>query len=240
MTVRYETQGARNASTCCPAGDKIFTGLAEFGNPEERVDRAITALRGGSGVLVTDDEGRENEGDIIFPAENITENQMAVLIRECSGIVCLCLTPEKADELKLPLMVLENDSKFGTAFTVSIEAAKGVTTGVSAHDRALTIRTAARVDARPEDLHRPGHVFPLRARARGVLERRGHTEATVDLMRFAGFQPCGVLCELTNPDGTMARLPEIIAFSKKHGMPVLTVEDIVSYRMAKEDLAATG
>ena len=240
MTVRYETQGARNASTCCPAGDKIFAGLAEFGNPEERVERAITALRGGSGVLVTDDEGRENEGDIIFPAENITENQMAILIRECSGIVCLCLTPEKADELKLPLMVLENDSKFGTAFTVSIEAAKGVTTGVSAHDRALTIRTAARVDARPEDLHRPGHVFPLRARAGGVLERRGHTEATVDLMRFAGFQPCGVLCELTNPDGTMARLPEIIAFGRKHGMPVLTVEDIVSYRTTKEDLAATG
>jgi len=217
-----------------------FSLLTEFGGSEERVKRAIDALRSGAGVLVTDDEGRENEGDIIFPAENISESQMAVLIRECSGIVCLCLTPEKADALNLPLMVLENYSKYGTAFTVSIEAAAGVTTGVSAHDRALTIRTAARPDARPADLHRPGHVFPLRARAGGVLERRGHTEATIDLMRLAGFQPCGVLCELTNPDGTMARLPEIVAFGKKHGMPVLTVEDIVSYRMVREGLAATG
>ena len=211
--------------------------LAEFGNSEERVERAIAALRAGSGILVTDDEGRENEGDVIFPAENIAESQMALLIRECSGIVCLCLTPEKADALRLPLMVRENNSKFGTAFTVSIEAAQGVTTGVSARDRALTVRTAARVDARPEDLHRPGHVFPLRARAGGVLERRGHTEATVDLMRLAGFLPCGVLCELTNPDGTMARLPEIVAFGNKHGMPVMTVEDLVSYRMAKDEFA---
>ena len=206
--------------------------LAEFGNSEDRVERAIAALRGGSGVLVTDDEGRENEGDIIFPAEHITESQMAILIRECSGIVCLCLTPEKADALRLPLMVQKNDSKYGTAFTVSIEAANGVTTGVSAHDRAITVRAAAKPDAKPDDLHRPGHVFPLRARADGVLQRRGHTEATVDLMRLAGFQPCGVLCELTNPDGTMARLPEIIVFGNKHGMPVLTVEDIVNYRMS--------
>ena len=205
--------------------------LAEFGNSEERIERAIAALRDGSGILVTDDEERENEGDIIFPAENITESQMAILIRECSGIVCLCLTPEKADYLNLPLMVRENSSKYGTAFTVSIEAAKGVTTGVSAHDRALTVRTAARADAQPEDLHRPGHIFPLRARAGGVLERRGHTEATVDIMRLAGFQPCGVLCELTNPDGTMARLMEIAAFGKKHGMPVMTVDDLVNYRM---------
>ena len=211
--------------------------LAEFGNSEERVERAIAALRAGSGILVTDDEGRENEGDVIFPAENITESQMAILIRECSGIVCLCLTPEKADALRLPLMVRENNSKYGTAFTVSIEAAKGVTTGVSARDRALTVRTAARVGAQPEDLHRPGHVFPLRARASGVLERRGHTEATVDLMRLSGFQPCGVLCELTNPDGTMARLSEIVAFGKKHGMPVMTVEDLVNFRMARNEFA---
>ena len=210
--------------------------LTEFGNSAERVERALQALRAGQGVLVTDDEGRENEGDIIFPAENLTDVQAAMLIRECSGIVCLCLTPEKADALELPLMIEKNDSRYGTAFTVTIEAAEGVTTGVSAHDRALTIRTAARDNARPEDLHRPGHVFPLRARAGGVLERRGHTEATVDLMRLAGFKPCGVLCELTNPDGTMARLPEIITFGKEHGMPVLTVEDIAEYRMARENL----
>ncbi|MDR1727920.1 MAG: 3,4-dihydroxy-2-butanone-4-phosphate synthase [Acidobacteriota bacterium] len=208
--------------------------LAGFGDAEERVERALEALRAGKGVLVADDEGRENEGDIIFPAENLTDSQAAMLIRECSGIVCLCMTPEKADALKLPLMVERNDSKYGTAFTVSIEAAEGVTTGVSAHDRALTIRTAARDGARPEDLHRPGHVFPLRAREGGVLERGGHTEATVDLMRLAGFKPCGVLCELTNPDGTMARLPEIIEFGRRHGMPVLTVEDIVKYRLARE------
>ena len=210
--------------------------LTEFGNPEERVERALQALCAGKGVLVTDDEGRENEGDIIFPAENLTDAQAAMLIRECSGIVCLCMTPEKADALELPLMVEKNDSRYGTAFTITIEAAEGVTTGVSAHDRALTIRTAARDDVRPADLHRPGHVFPLRARAGGVLERRGHTEATVDLMRLAGFKPCGVLCELTNPDGTMARLPEIIAFGRKHDMPVLTVEDIVKYRTMRENL----
>ena len=209
--------------------------LTEFGNPRERVERAVAALHDGSGVLVTDDEERENEGDIIFPAEDITESQMAVLIRECSGIVCLCLTPEKADALQLPLMVRENSSKYGTAFTVSIEAAKGVTTGVSAYDRALTVRTAVRTDAKPEDLHHPGHIFPLRARKGGVLERRGHTEATVDLMRLAGFQPCGVLCELTNPDGSMAKLPEIVAFGKKHGMPVMTVEDLVNYRVMKRE-----
>ncbi|MDR0843074.1 MAG: 3,4-dihydroxy-2-butanone-4-phosphate synthase [Acidobacteriota bacterium] len=209
--------------------------LSEFGDSEERVERALQALREGKGVLVADDEGRENEGDIIFPAENLTDSQAAMLIRECSGIVCLCMTPEKTDALDLPLMVEKNDSRYGTAFTVTIEAAEGVTTGVSAHDRALTIRIAARDDARPEDLHRPGHVFPLRARAGGVLERRGHTEATVDLMRLAGFKPCGVLCELTNPDGTMARLPEVVEFGRRHGMPVLTVEDIAEYRMAREN-----
>jgi 3,4-dihydroxy 2-butanone 4-phosphate synthase len=209
--------------------------LAAYGDPAERVEKALEALQNGQGVLVTDDEGRENEGDLIFPAESITEEQMAMLIRECSGIVCLCLTPEKVDALKLPMMVQNNDSRYGTAFTISIEAAQGVSTGVSAHDRTLTIHTAVSDDAKPEHLHRPGHVFPLRARAGGVLERRGHTEATVDLMRLAGLKPCGVLCEVTNPDGTMARLPEIVAFGKKHGMPVLTVEDLASYRMANSN-----
>lgn len=209
--------------------------LAAFGDPAERVEKALAALRNGQGVLVTDDEGRENEGDLIFPAESITESQMAMLIRECSGIVCLCLTPEKADTLKLPMMVQKNDSRYGTAFTVSIEAAEGVSTGVSARDRVHTIHTAVADGAKPEHLHRPGHVFPLRARAGGVLERRGHTEATVDLMRLAGFKPCGVLCELTNPDGTMARMPEIVAFGQKHAMPILTVEDLAGYRMARED-----
>jgi 3,4-dihydroxy 2-butanone 4-phosphate synthase len=206
--------------------------LTPFGPPLERVGKALEALSHGRGVLVVDDEARENEGDLIFPAESITEAQMAMLIRECSGIVCLCLTEGKVDALGLPLMVEKNTSRYQTAFTVSIEAARGVTTGVSAADRTVTVRTATADDARPEDLHRPGHVFPLRARRGGVLERAGHTEATVDLMHLAGLKPCGVLCELTNPDGTMATLPEVVAFARKNNLTVLTVEDLIQYRHA--------
>jgi 3,4-dihydroxy 2-butanone 4-phosphate synthase len=204
--------------------------LAEFGEPLERVEKALVTLRAGQGVLVTDDEGRENEGDLIFAAERINEGQMAMLIRECSGIVCLCLTPDKVKTLGLPMMVEKNSSRFGTAFTVSIEAARGVTTGVSAHDRVATVRAAVADEAAPEHLNRPGHIFPLKACAGGVLERQGHTEATVDLMRLAGLRPYGVLCELTKADGTMARLPEIAAFARAHAMTVLTVADLVEYR----------
>jgi 3,4-dihydroxy 2-butanone 4-phosphate synthase len=204
--------------------------LEAFGAPAERMERALESLRSGSGVLVTDDESRENEGDLIFPAQTLTEAQMALLIRECSGIVCLCLTAEKVRALNLPMMTDVNSSRFGTAFTVSIEAAQGVTTGVSARDRVTTIRAAIADNAQPDDLCRPGHVFPLRARPGGVLERPGHTEATVDLMRLAGLKPCGVLCEVTNPDGTMARLPEIAAFARSRSLPVITVEDLASYR----------
>lgn len=207
--------------------------LTQFGTPLERVENALNSLRCGRGVIVTDDEHRENEGDIIFAAETITEEQMAILIRECSGIVCLCLTSEKVHELGLPMMVKNNTSRFKTAYTVTIEAAEGVTTGVSAADRVTTIKTAVADTAVPEDLHRPGHVFPLRARPGGVLERRGHTESVVDMMRLAGLKPCGVLCELTNNDGTMARMPEIISFSVKHDMPVVTVDDLVHYRSSE-------
>jgi len=209
--------------------------LSKWGAPTERVERALKALCDGRGVLVTDDEDRENEGDLIFCADTITEAQMAMLIRECSGIVCLCMPGEKIEELGLPMMVEENTSRYGTAFTVSIEAAEGVTTGVSATDRVKTVRTAAAKGARPAALHSPGHVFPLRARSGGVLERDGHTEATVDLMRLAGLGDCGVLCELTNPDGTMAKLPEIAAFGEKHDIPVLTVGDLKEYRREREN-----
>ena len=205
--------------------------LDSFGTPLERAERAIAAIKAGQGVLIVDDEDRENEGDLIYAAETITPKQMALLIRECSGIVCLCLTDEKADALQLEPMVKNNTNKNGTAFTVTIEAARGVTTGVSASDRVTTIRAAVAPDAKPEDLNRPGHIFPLRARPGGVLERRGHTEVTCDLARLAGLTPAGVLCELTNEDGTMARLPEVAAFARKHGMPLATVEDIVKYRM---------
>lgn len=200
----------------------------------ERVERALEALRAGSGVLVTDDEGRENEGDLIFAAQSLTREQVALLIRECSGIICLCLTGDAVDRLELPMMVANNGSRFQTAFTVSIEAAVGVTTGVSAADRLATIRAAVADEVHPSHLTSPGHVFPLRARPGGVLERRGHTEATVDLMRLAGLKPCGVLCELTNRDGSMARMPEIVAFSRRHRFPLVTVDDLVRYRTLRE------
>ncbi|WP_419175872.1 3,4-dihydroxy-2-butanone-4-phosphate synthase [Desulfosediminicola sp.] len=204
--------------------------LSQFGNSHERVEKALAALQAGEGVLVVDDEDRENEGDLIYSVENLTNEQMALMIRECSGIVCLCLTDEKIQSLNLSPMVVSNTSANQTAFTVSIEAKEGVTTGVSAADRVTTIKTAAAVDAKPEDLCHPGHVFPLRAQPDGVLARRGHTEGTVDLMKLAGLQPAGILCEVTNVDGTMARLPEIVEFGKKHDMVVLTIEDIVAFR----------
>ncbi|EIA1495458.1 3,4-dihydroxy-2-butanone-4-phosphate synthase [Vibrio parahaemolyticus] len=204
--------------------------LAEFGDPITRVENALIALKEGRGVLLLDDEDRENEGDIIYSVEHLTNEQMALMIRECSGIVCLCLTDAQADKLELPPMVVNNNSANQTAFTVSIEAKVGVTTGVSAADRVTTIKTAANPHAKPGDLARPGHVFPLRARPGGVMTRRGHTEGTIDLMQMAGLQPAGVLCEVTNPDGTMAKAPEIVAFGRLHNMPVLTIEDMVMYR----------
>lgn len=204
--------------------------LAEFGDPITRVENAVTALQEGRGVILLDDEDRENEGDIIYSVEHLTNQQMALMIRECSGIVCLCLTDAQADKLELPPMVVNNNSANQTAFTVSIEAKVGVTTGVSAADRVTTIKTAANPNAKPDDLARPGHVFPLRARPGGVMTRRGHTEGTVDLMQMAGLQPAGVLCEVTNPDGTMAKTPELAAFGRLHNMPVLTIEDMVTYR----------
>ncbi|MCX2497630.1 3,4-dihydroxy-2-butanone-4-phosphate synthase [Plesiomonas shigelloides] len=206
--------------------------LSAFGSPIERVEQGLAALRAGRGVLVLDDEDRENEGDLIFAAETITPEQMALTIRHGSGIVCLCITEARRCQLELPMMVEVNSSQNQTAFTVTIEAAHGVTTGVSAQDRVTTIRAAIADDARPSDIHRPGHVFPLRAQDGGVLARRGHTEATIDLMRLAGFKPYGVLCELTNDDGSMARTPEVIEFARQHQMPVLTIEDLVAYREA--------
>lgn len=212
--------------------------LSEFGTPSERVERALEALRQGVGVMVLDDEDRENEGDMVFAAENMTVEQMAMAIRYGSGIVCLCLTEERRRQLELPMMVEHNTSHYQTGFTVTIEAAEGVTTGVSAADRMTTVRAAIADDARASDLNRPGHVFPLRAQPGGVLTRGGHTEASVDLATLAGFKPAAVLCELTNDDGSMARAPEVIAFAKQHGMPVLTIEDLVAYRQAAERKAS--
>ncbi len=205
--------------------------LSPFGTAEGRVKAAIEAFKQGNGVLVLDDENRENEGDLIFPAETITTAQMAVLIRYGSGIVCLCITDELCRQLDLPPMVQHNTSVNKTAFTVTIEAAKGVTTGVSAADRVTTIKAAIAEGAKPQDLHRPGHIFPLRAAENGVLTRNGHTEAAVDLARLAGYKQAGVICEITNDDGSMARAPQIVAFAQQFGYPVVTIEDLINYRL---------
>lgn len=205
--------------------------IKDFGvDYKERVEKAISYLQAGKGILLVDDEDRENEGDIIYSAEKMTVKDMALMIRECSGIICLCLTPEKCDSLGLHQMVKDNTSKNQTAFTISIEAKEGVTTGVSAADRIQTIKTAIAPNAKPEDLSHPGHVFPLQAKKNGVLERKGHTEGSVDLVKLAGLGDTAVLCELTNEDGTMARLPEIIRFATQHDMTVVSVDDICRYR----------
>lgn len=195
-----------------------------------RIEEAVKALRNGLGILLIDDENRENEGDLIFSAEKMTVDQMALMIRECSGIVCLCLTSEKASELNLKLMVENNKSKYGTNFTISIEAADGVTTGVSASDRIVTIKAAIKKGATFTDIVSPGHIFPLVAKDNGVFERAGHTEGSVDLMKLAGLSPFAVLCELTNVDGTMARFPEVEAFSKAYNYPIVSILDIIEYR----------
>ena len=207
--------------------DLKFFGQTSF----DRVKNAISHLQNGKGIMLVDDENRENEGDLIFAAENMTVENMALMIRECSGIVCLCLTGEKASSLKLTPMVARNTSRYQTPFTVSIEAFEGVTTGVSAKDRLTTIRTAIHPDSRPEDIARPGHVFPLIAQNNGVFSRRGHTEGSIDLMKLTGLNPAAVLCELTNENGTMARLPEIIEFAIKQSLTLVTIEDIVQYRI---------
>jgi 3,4-dihydroxy 2-butanone 4-phosphate synthase len=204
--------------------------LSQFGTPLQRVESAINALQSGKGLLLVDDEDRENEGDLIFSTQHLTQQQMAMMIRECSGIVCLVLEQEDVERLNLPQMVSINTSRNKTAYTVSIEAKQGVTTGVSAADRMHTVKTAANLDSVANDLNTPGHIFPLLADSGGVLSRRGHTEGTIDLIKLAGLDSKGVLCELTNADGTMARLPEICKFAITHEMVVLSIEDIVQYR----------
>lgn len=209
--------------------------ITQFGkDANERIANAIKDLQNGKGILLIDDENRENEGDIIFPASTITTPDMALLIRECSGIICLCITQEKANQLELEPMVNNNTAKFQTAFTVTIEAKEGVTTGVSAADRVQTIKTAVNPNAQPSDLNRPGHVFPLISKKNGVIERRGHTEGSIDIIKLANLGNEAVLCELTNPDGTMSKLPEIISFAEQHEMTVLTIEDIYTYRLQLE------
>ncbi len=204
----------------------------------ERVEKALAAFRKGRLVILTDDEDRENEGDLCVAAEKVTPQAVNFMATHGRGLVCLALSEEKVNELNLSLMVPEgqNASTFGTAFTVSIEAARGVTTGISARDRAHTILTAVRDGARAEDLVRPGHVFPLRARPGGVLVRAGQTEGSVDLARLAGLKPAGVICEVMKDDGTMARMPDLEKLSRRFGLPIVSVADLIAYRMLKDSL----
>ncbi len=202
------------------------------------IEEAIRDIREGRIVILVDDEDRENEGDFILAANRVTPEAINFMTKHARGLVCLALTPEKVESLGLPMMVPsgENGSVFGTAFTVSIEAREGVTTGISAFDRAHTIQTAINEDARPFDLVTPGHIFPLRAQPGGVLRRAGHTEGTVDLARLAGLQPAGVLCEVLNEDGSMARLPNLRKIAQKYNLSLVTIKDLIAYRMRHDRL----
>jgi len=200
------------------------------------IDEALADLRAGRMIVIVDDEDRENEGDICCAAEHVTPEIVNFMATHGRGLICLPMNPERLDALDLPLMVRQNTARRGTAFCVSIEARRDVTTGISAADRATTIRVAVDPKTRPEDLARPGHVFPLRAKPGGVLKRAGHTEAAVDLCRLAGLSPAGVICEVMNSDGTMARVDHLRAFAAEHGLKLITIADLIRHRMSRERL----
>jgi len=204
--------------------------------PFASIEEAAAELRDGRMIIIVDDEDRENEGDLVCAAEKVTPEAINFMATHARGLICMPLTEERCDELHLTMQVADNTSFLGTAFTVSIEARKGVTTGISASDRATTVLTAVDPKTRPQDLARPGHVFPLRAKKGGVLVRPGQTEASVDLARIAGLYPAAVICEIMNADGTMARLPQLEEFARAHDLKLITVADLVRYRMRKEVL----
>jgi 3,4-dihydroxy 2-butanone 4-phosphate synthase / GTP cyclohydrolase II len=231
--VSAETASGERAFGYSPAP---VSAVPEFPEP---LERALRQLRAGGMVVICDDPDRENEGDLCVAAEFATAEKLAFMACQARGLICLSLPPERCDHLDLPLMVPANAGTDATGFTVSIEAREGVTTGISAADRARTIQVAMAHATVASDLVRPGHVFPLRARPRGVLERRGQTEASVDLTRLAGLRPGGVLCEVMNEDGTMARGPQLAAFCRRHSLPLVTVDEIATYRRQAE-LAVTA
>ncbi len=204
--------------------------------PIERVLKAIDEIKKGKMVILSDDEDRENEGDLTMAAEMVTPEAINFMAKYGRGLICLSLTEEKCRELDLPMMVQDNTSSYQTGFTVSIDVVKGATTGISAADRALTILTAVKDGAKPEELGRPGHIFPLRSLPGGVLRRTGQTEGSVDLCRLAGLKPAGIICEIMNDDGTMSRMPELKKFGKEHDLHIVTVADIIQYLIAKESL----
>ncbi len=200
------------------------------------ISDAIRDIKDGKFIIIVDDENRENEGDLAIAAEKVTPEAINYMAREARGLICMPIIGERLDELKVPLMVNDNTSPFSTAFTVSIEAKNRVTTGISAHDRAETIKAVLDCSTRPEDLLKPGHMFPIRARNGGVMVRAGHTEAIVDLARLAGLYPAGVICEIMNEDGTMARLPELELISKKHNLKIISIAQLITYRRKHEKL----
>ncbi len=202
----------------------------------DAIDDVLRDVAAGRIVIVTDDADRENEGDLIMAAEKVTPQAVNFMSMHGRGLICVPITNERAEHLGLSRMVAQNREMHRTDFTVSVDAAKGVTTGISAHDRAATIQTIANPKSMPEDLVQPGHVFPLRAKDGGVLRRAGHTEAAVDLARLAGLNPSGVLCEILHDDGTMARLPELMEFKKKHGLRICTIQNLIAYRRVREKL----
>jgi len=215
---------------------EIAKGARKRPVPFDRIEDAIAAIRAGRMVIVVDDEDRENEGDLTIAADKVTPDAINFMARYGRGLICLSMTPERLDELEIPLMVSQNSSRFETAFCVPIEAKASTTTGISASDRAATVRAAIDPATRPADLARPGHMFPLRSRTGGVTVRAGQTEAAVDLARIAGLYPAGVICEIMNEDGTMARVPELTRFAKKHGLLLITIADLIKYRVRTESL----
>jgi 3,4-dihydroxy 2-butanone 4-phosphate synthase/GTP cyclohydrolase II len=200
------------------------------------IDEAVADIRDGRMIIIVDDEDRENEGDLVCAAEKVTPEIINFMARHARGLICLPLTEERCDELHLTTQVADNTSFLGTAFTVSIDARRGITTGISAADRATTILVAVDPQSRPQDLARPGHIFPLRAKDGGVLVRPGQTEASVDVARIAGLYPAGVICEIMNEDGTMARMPQLEEFARQHNLKIISVAELVRYRMSKEQL----
>jgi 3,4-dihydroxy 2-butanone 4-phosphate synthase/GTP cyclohydrolase II len=204
--------------------------------PFASIDQAIEAIHAGQMIVVVDDEDRENEGDLTMAASKVTPEAINFMARHGRGLICLAMTPERLDQLEVPLEVSDNSSRRDTAMCVSIDARDRTTTGISAADRAETVRVALDPASAPRDLSRPGHIFPLRARTGGVLVRSGHTEAAVDLARIAGLEPAGVICEIMNDDGTMARVPELGKFARKHGLPMITIADLIQHRMRTERL----
>jgi 3,4-dihydroxy 2-butanone 4-phosphate synthase/GTP cyclohydrolase II len=201
-----------------------------------RIEKALDDIRQGKMVILVDDEDRENEGDLTMAAEKVTTEAINFMAKYGRGLICLSLTEVRLNELRLPMMVSDNTSRFQTAFTVSVDARKDVTTGISAADRATTILTAIADSAQPDDLVSPGHIFPLKAQPGGVLVRTGQTEGSVDLSRLAGLKPAGVICEIMNEDGTMARMPDLEIFAQKHGLRIVTIADLIKYRLSKESL----